>query len=85
VFARGVLIPVRCLINDATIAREPVDTITWFHLELLDHEVILADNLPVESYLDTNDHADFTDGGAVRTLFRRSRRDAGKWWGALGW
>jgi Hint domain len=69
VFAHGVLIPVRCLINGVTIARESVDTITWFHLELPEHDIILAEGLPVESYLDTNDRADFNGSGTVRALF----------------
>ena len=69
VFVHDVLIPVRCLINDVTIRQETVDAITWFHLELPEHEIVLAENLPVESYLDTGHRADFANGGGVTTLF----------------
>jgi hypothetical protein len=47
------LIPVRCLINGVTIAQLPVAEMTYFHLELQHHDVVLADGLPAETYLDT--------------------------------
>jgi hypothetical protein len=63
VFIDGVLIPVRYLINDATILRAPLDSITYWHVELARHEVILADGMPCESYLDTGNRAAFENGG----------------------
>ncbi len=57
------LIPVRYLVNGATIVQEPVARISYFHVELPAHDVILAENLPAESYLDTGNRAAFANGG----------------------
>jgi hypothetical protein len=59
VFANGALIPVRYLINDATIIQEPADHITYWHVELEHHSILLAENLPCESYLDTGNRTAF--------------------------
>jgi hypothetical protein len=62
----GVLIPVKHLINGSTIARVPVAEVTWHHLELSSHDVILAEGAPAESYLDTGGRVAFeTSGGAI--------------------
>ncbi len=53
VFVDGVLVPVRHLVNGTTVAREAVEAVTWHHLELESHDVLLAEGLPAESYLDT--------------------------------
>jgi hypothetical protein len=67
VFVDGVLIPVHCLINGGTIRQMDVPSINYFHVELPEHDVILAEDLPVESYLDTGDRTNFSNaGGAVR-------------------
>ena len=68
VFVNGVLVPVKLLINEATIRQIPRDRITYFHIELPRHAVILAEQLPVESYLDTGDRAQFS-GGPVIALY----------------
>jgi hypothetical protein len=68
VFAEGVLIPVRLLINGNSIAQRPVETVTYFHLELPRHDVILAEGLTVESYLDTGDRHAFANGGSAMQL-----------------
>ncbi len=65
VFAEGVLIPVKYLINGTTIAQVEVDEVTYYHLELPRHDVVLAEGLPAESYLDTGDRANFVNGGSV--------------------
>lgn len=67
----GRLIPVRYLINGATIVQEQVARITYFHVELADargepiHDTILAAGLPVETFLDTDGRANFANGGGV--------------------
>ncbi len=48
VFVDGVLIPIKHLINGTTIEQVPMDTITYYHLELSEHDVLLADGLPAE-------------------------------------
>lgn len=63
----GVMIPVRHLVNGRTIAQETVASVTYYHVELPAHEVILAEGLPVESFLDVDGRANFEqDGQAVR-------------------
>ena len=61
------LIPVKHLINGATIAQVPIDFATYYHVELPRHTVLLAEGLAVESYLDTGDRANFVnpDGPVV--------------------
>jgi hypothetical protein len=65
VFVDGVLVPIRYLINGATIVQEPADSVTYWHVELPEHDVLLAEGLPVESYLDTGNRAAFVNGGDV--------------------
>ncbi len=68
VFARGVLIPIKYLINDLTIAQVQARKVTYYHIELPRHDVLLAEGLPTESYLDTGDRSNFANGGAF-TLY----------------
>ncbi|MDE2576622.1 MAG: Hint domain-containing protein, partial [Rhodospirillales bacterium] len=65
----GALIPVHLLVNGATIAREPArGRVTYFHVELESHDILLAEGLAAESYLDTGNRASFANGGPMRTL-----------------
>ena len=59
VFTGGVLIPVRYLINGRTIIQQSVAEITYHHVELPAHDVLLAEGLPCESYLDTGNRLAF--------------------------
>jgi len=65
VFVDGVLVPVRLLVNGATITRETtwLAPITYFHVELDAHDILLAEGLPAESYLDTGNRGVFQNGG----------------------
>jgi hypothetical protein len=63
VFVNGVLIPVGCLINGTSVVRTPCDKVEYFHVELAEHGVLLADGLPCESYLDTGNRSAFVNGG----------------------
>lgn len=63
VFRDGVLIPIKYLVNGATIAQERVDAVHYFHVELDRHDILLAEGLPTESYLDTGNRAQFANGG----------------------
>jgi len=67
VFCDGVLIPVRCLIDGASIAQVPMNRIEYFHVELDRHDILAAEGLPVESFLDTGQRAAFA--GGVTALF----------------
>ena len=44
-------IPVGYLVNGATIAQVEVDEVSYWHVELDSHDVLIANNLPAESYL----------------------------------
>ena len=71
VFIDPALIPAKYLVNGRTITEEVVEDITYFHVELAHHDVLLADGLPCESYLDTGNRAAFTTGGATTAPARR--------------
>jgi hypothetical protein len=63
VYVDGVLIPIRYLINGATIRQTAVAQIEYWHVELPQHDVLLAEGLPAESYLDTGNRCAFANGG----------------------
>ena len=69
VFVEQVLIPVKCLINGSTIAQLPMDEVTYYHIELPQHDVVLAEGLPAESYLDTGDRRNFANGDGPMRMF----------------
>jgi hypothetical protein len=48
--------------NGSTIVQEQIDEVADYHVELAGHDVILAEGLPCDSYLDTGDRAAFADG-----------------------
>jgi hypothetical protein len=60
----GVLIPIRALVNGATIVQLDVDALTYWHVELPAHDIILAEGLASESYLDTGNRGAFVEGAA---------------------
>jgi hypothetical protein len=65
VFTGGVLIAVRYLVNGASIVQIEVDRVTYWHVELAEHDVLLAEGLPCESYLDTGNRCAFANGGTL--------------------
>lgn len=69
IYLEGVLIPARYLINGTTIRSVPVAAVSYYHVELPRHDVLLAEGLAVESYLDCNDRANFERDGGVMRLF----------------
>jgi hypothetical protein len=64
----GGLVPARYLVNGATIVQEDVASVTYWHVELPAHAVLLAEGLPCESFLDTGNRSAFIDGGPVVQL-----------------
>jgi Hint domain len=59
-FIDGVLVPVKYLIDGGAVAQVKRDVVEYFHLQLPRHDVVLAEGLPVESYLEmSSDAADF--------------------------
>jgi hypothetical protein len=67
-FINDVLIPIRHLVNGATIRQEQVDEIVYWHVELEQHDVILAEGLPCESFLDIGNRGTFINGGRATQL-----------------
>jgi len=51
VYVEGVLIPVKHLINGSSITQVPRVSVTYYHVQLAQHDVVLAGGLPAESYL----------------------------------
>lgn len=87
IFAQGVLIPVKYLLNGRSIVQVASDEVTYFHLELPEHSVILAEGLAVESYLDTGDRRAFSGAEGPRILhpfFGSERTDIALVMEALG-
>ncbi len=69
VYINAVLIPVRHLINGSTIAQVPVDHVTYHHIELPEHGVVLAQGLPAESFLDMKDGSNYANGAGPIRLY----------------
>ena len=67
-FIDGGLIPIRYLINDASIVQEQEDRITYWHIELPQHDILFAEGLAAESYLDTGNRSAFENCGPATDL-----------------
>ena len=60
-----VLIPAGALVNGSTIQQIEMDEVTYWHVELDRHDILLADNLPAESYLDMGNRSFFKEADVV--------------------
>jgi autotransporter passenger strand-loop-strand repeat protein/T5SS/PEP-CTERM-associated repeat protein len=81
VYVRDVLIPVRYLVNGSTIVQVMRQRVVYHHLELAEHDVLLAQGLPAESFLDMRDGSKYPDRpGPVRLYPDASAR----MWEAFG-
>ncbi len=68
IFLDDVLVQARFLVNGTTIVREAVTSVTYWHVELESHDVLIAENLPAESYLDVGNRHSFINAGDVVSL-----------------
>jgi hypothetical protein len=59
VFLHGVLVPVQHLINGSTIVQVPCAEVTYWHVELASHDLLLCEGAWTESYLDMGNRAAF--------------------------
>ncbi len=67
VYVNEVLIPAKHLIKGSSIAQVPMDRVTYYHLELPQHAVVLAQGLAAESFLDLKDGPSYANrAGPVR-------------------
>jgi hypothetical protein len=68
IYVDGALIAVRYLLNGATIVQEAWQSVEYYHVELDTHDVLLANGLPAESYLDVGNRNAFANGGGPLVL-----------------
>jgi hypothetical protein len=69
IFVDGKLICARQLVNGSTIRHERNWTaVDYYHVELARHAILLAEDLPVESYLDTGNRSFFANSGGPLVL-----------------
>jgi hypothetical protein len=65
----GLCVPAKLLVNGGSIISErDVAPFTYYHVELEKHGILLAENAPAESYLDTGNRASFDNAGVPRQL-----------------
>ena len=61
-----VLVPVRMLVNDASVLVDTnITRFTYFHIELERHAILIADGLQTESYLDTGNRSNFQNAAVT--------------------
>jgi len=65
ILVEGVLIQAEQLVNGATIVQVPLATVEYWHVELDSHDLLLAEGLAAESYLDTGNRAAFFKNGGA--------------------
>lgn len=63
--AGEVLIAASALINGATVQQVEVEEVTYWHVELDSHDILIADGMPAESYLEMSNRGFFAEGGVV--------------------
>lgn len=74
----GALVPAGSLVNGRTIVQEGgIRFVTYFHVELEAHDIILAEDTPVETYLDVGNRFMF-EGGPVVVMDPRFDAPAGE-------
>jgi hypothetical protein len=68
IFLGKVLIPVKYLIDGEAICQVPRDRVTYYHVELDQHDVLSAEGLAAESLLPQADRSAFENGGGVMQI-----------------
>ncbi|WP_425287060.1 Hint domain-containing protein [Methylorubrum salsuginis] len=72
-----VLIPACRLINGSTITQVDVDTVSYWHVELESHDILIADGLAAESYLACGNRGFFANSGILDLLAGPDARTGG--------
>ncbi|CAN7635348.1 Hint domain-containing protein [Rhizobium rhizogenes] len=66
-FLEGSLIPAKFLVNGTTITQETaLDPFEYYHIELEQHSVVLAEGAQTETYLDLGGRLSFLEPGVLR-------------------
>ena len=69
-FLDGVLIPAERLVNGASITKaERIESVTYWHVELDSHDVLLTEGAPAESFVDDGGRAIFHNAAEYRALY----------------
>ncbi len=68
-----VFIPAANLVNGATIAQIEVDEVSYWHVELDSHDILIANNLPAESYMEMGNRGFFDEARTPLDAFDRGR------------
>lgn len=70
IMAQGVLVPAGSLIGGA-IVQETMDEVNYYHIQLDEHDVVIANGTPCETLLETDDHSSFdnADEGVVSIAY----------------
>jgi len=71
IFIDGVLVQAGALVNGTSIIyeRNVPETFVYYHVELDDHSLILAENTPAETFIDNVDRARFDNWQEYQTLY----------------
>jgi hypothetical protein len=66
----GCLIPAQYLVNGATIMQDlTISRGVYFHIELKQHDIVLSEGLPAETYLECNNRHKFDNQPGFRELY----------------
>ena len=70
IMAQGVLVPAGSLIGGA-IMQDTMTEVNYYHIQLDEHDVVIANGAPCETLLDTDDHSSFdnADEGVVSSAY----------------
>jgi len=75
-FLDGVLVPAAALVDGETILQEAAGgPVTYYHVELDAHDLLLAEGAPAESWLDCGNRHQFDNAGVVVALHARFEAD----------
>ena len=78
IYVDGKLVPANLLINHMTIMQDlHTQSVTYYHIEMDRHSLILAEGLTSESYLDTGNRAYFSNAGMAMVLHPEFHVNAG--------
>ncbi len=70
IYIAGMFIHAWRLINGISITQvSAMETITYFHIEMENHEIILAENCPVETFMDENFRLQFHNAAEFAALY----------------
>ena len=78
----GLCIPAKLLVNGGSIISErDASPFTYYHVELEKHGILLAENAPAESYLDTGNRSSFDNADMPRQLHKSFtvNADSARW------